>query len=119
MQDTPSYNNTESESDSKSIHSNSNGNGLPPFSSFSASDVAEGLGGRLAADGYLSNDGISSTRIMELSGISGLCVLFGYFLVADCLKFVNGSNFVLMGAFCEIGKRGSNSQNPLKYDRLV
>lgn len=72
VQDTPSYNNGESESDSKSVNSNSNGNGLPPFSSFSAADVAEGLGGRLAGDGYLNHEGISSTRIMELSGISGI-----------------------------------------------
>lgn len=67
VQDPPSYAN-DSESDSKSaLHSNSN-SGLPPFSSFSASDVAEGLGGRLATDGYLSSDGISSTRIMDISG---------------------------------------------------
>lgn len=75
VQDPPNYHNdaiiNENSNDSKpnitSLHSNSS-SGLPPFSSFAASDVTEGLGGRLAGDGYLTSDGISSTRVMELSG---------------------------------------------------
>ncbi|KAL0266558.1 UNVERIFIED_CONTAM: hypothetical protein PYX00_009070 [Menopon gallinae] len=74
VQDPPSYHSvevSENSNDSKpnitSLHTNSN-SGLPPFSSFAASDVNEGLGGRLAGDGYLTSDGISSTRVMELSG---------------------------------------------------
>lgn len=74
VQDPPNYQNAEiSENSNESkpnltnLHSNS-ASGLPPFSSFAASDVTEGLGGRLAGDGYLTSDGISSTRVMELSG---------------------------------------------------
>lgn len=74
VQDPPNYHNqeiNENSNESKpsitSLHSNS-ASGLPPFSSFAASDVTEGLGGRLASDGYLTSDGISSTRVMELSG---------------------------------------------------
>lgn len=74
VQDPPNYQNSEineNSAESKpnltSLHSNST-SGLPPFSSFAASDVSEGLGGRLAGDGYLTSDGITSTRVMELSG---------------------------------------------------
>lgn len=88
VQDPPGYHNSdindnsnESKPNITSLHSNS-ASGLPPFSSFAASDVTEGLGGRLAGDGYLTSDGISSTRIMELSGESKLyaTVWFGYIL---------------------------------------
>lgn len=73
VQDPPSSYQTQEVADNSSeskptLTNLSSASGLPPFSSFSASDVTEGLGGRLAGDGYLTSDGISSTRVMELSG---------------------------------------------------